>query len=311
MTVSIERPVRLQADPGPAVGQMRIAVVVATLGRPTEVGQLLAALQIQTHPPSAILLSVTADTDLPPALAPSVQVVKGAKGLTAQRNRGLALVLDSCDIVVFFDDDYVPSQRALEGIAALFSAHPDIAGADGHLLADGIGSAGVSYDEALTLIEAYDAKEEQAPRIKGDACGLYGCNMAFRSTAIAETRFDENLPLYGWQEDIDFAARLLPRGRLVKTYGFAGVHRGVKGARTSGIKFGYSQIINPLYLVGKKTMSAPYAARLILRNIGLNHIRLLRPEPWVDRWGRVRGNWLGLWHVLTGRIDPRLVLELP
>lgn len=311
MTVSIESPARSHVNPGSAADQMRIAVVIATLGRPTEVGQLLAALRTQTHPPCAIVLSVTADTDLPAALPPSVEVVKGAKGLTAQRNRGMALVIDGCDIVAFFDDDYVPSRRALEGIAALFTTHPDIVGADGHLLADGIGSAGVSYEEALALVDAYDRAAMQEPRIKGDAFGLYGCNMAFRSAAIAQTRFDENLPLYGWQEDIDFAARLLPRGRLVKTCGFAGVHRGVKGARNSGMKFGYSQIINPLYLVRKKTMPAPYAVQLILRNIGLNHVRMLRPEPWVDRWGRVRGNWLGLWHVLTGRIDPRLVLELP
>jgi hypothetical protein len=32
--------------------------------------------------------------------------------------------------------------------------------------------------------------------------------MAFRYQAIDGERFDENLPLYGWQEDVDFAAAL-------------------------------------------------------------------------------------------------------
>jgi len=289
---------------------LRIAVVIPSLGRPVEVGQLIAALERQTYPPHIIILSVTEGADLPSPLPSSIEVVVGPKGSCAQRNLAISLVIDRCDVIAFFDDDYLPARSALEGIAKLFAANPDVVGADGQLLADGIGTAGLSYEEAQRIIEAFDRDGLKGKQTTFDTFGLYGCNMAFRASAIDGVRFDENLPLYGWQEDIDFASRLCARGRVIKTNAFAGVHRGVKRGRTSGLRFGYSQVINPLYLVKKRTMPARYAYKLILKNVGANHARIFWPEPWVDRWGRVRGNWWALWHALTGRIDPRLMLEL-
>src|SRR5262249_8302218 len=110
---------------------LRIAVVVASLGRPGELDQLISALESQTYPPSAVVLSVTKNDDLPPTLPAHAQVVIGSKGLTAQRNRGMTMVLDSSDLIAFFDDDYLPSRRALECAASLFNRFPDIVGADG------------------------------------------------------------------------------------------------------------------------------------------------------------------------------------
>jgi len=52
-----------------------------------------------------------------------------------------------------------------------------------------------------------------------DIYGTYGCNMTFRLKPIRSNAilFDENLPLYGWQEDIDFSLRVGPYGRIVKS----------------------------------------------------------------------------------------------
>jgi hypothetical protein len=87
------------------------------------------------------------------------------------------------------------------------------------------------------------------------------------------------------------------------------VHRGVKSARLSGVNFGYSQIANPLYLAKKGTMPAGMAYKLLTKNVIANHVRCLRPEPWVDRAGRVRGNWRGLRHLISGRLSPGRILE--
>jgi hypothetical protein len=76
------------------------------------------------------------------------------------------------------------------------------------------------------------------------------------------------------------------------------------------LKFGYSQIVNPVYLVRKGTMPAQFAAKLIAHNVVANHLKMWKPEPWIDRWGRTKGNWLALAHVLTNRADPRHVLKL-
>jgi GT2 family glycosyltransferase len=290
---------------------MRIGVAIATLGRPLEAAQLVRQLARQTARPDVIVLSVTKPEDVGDlASEPGVQIVYGEPGLCRQRNRALEVLFGRTDIVVFFDDDYLPSIFALERMGEVFARYPDVVGATGRLLADGINSSGISYEAALELIEDYDARPTPDMEIRAQLQGLYGCNMAYRTSAIGEERFDENLPLYGWQEDIDFAARLLPRGGLVKTHAFAGVHRGVKGARSSGVRFGYMQVINPIYMARKGTMQPGYAAKVLLRNLLANHMKMFRPESWVDRAGRARGNWIALADVARARIDPRRVLML-
>ncbi len=290
---------------------MRVGVAIATLGRPQEAAQLVRQLALQTAPPDVIVLSVTKAEDVGGlAVEPGLEIVYGEAGLCQQRNRALEVLSDRTDLVVFFDDDYLPSVLALERMRAFFERHPEVVGATGRLLADGINSSGISLDAALELITDYDAGPTSDLAIRAQLKGLYGCNMAYRTSAIGEERFDENLPLYGWQEDIDFAARLLPRGRLVKTHAFAGVHRGVKGARSSGVRFGYMQVINPIYMARKGTMQPRYAAKVLFKNLLANHLKMFRPEPWVDRSGRAQGNWIALADVARARIDPRRVLML-
>jgi GT2 family glycosyltransferase len=287
---------------------VKVTVIVASVNRGEEIGQLLGLLARQTLLPAKIILSVERDADLPPGLDPQVQVVMGPKGLTAQRNRGLAAVQGEADAVVFYDDDFLPVPTALEGIARLFAEHPDIAGATG-LLRDGVKHGGMSYEAAMEVVDAYRGTT-------GAACTmtpvdeLYGCNMAFRVTAAQDLRFDEKLPLYAWQEDVDFAGQLMRKGRVVKTDAFAGVHRGVNKGRSPGLALGFSQMVNPAYLVRKGTMRPKKAAVLMLRNLIANHVRAFNPEPFIDRLGRVRGNWLGLWHILCGKADPMAIFSL-
>jgi len=287
---------------------MRIAVVVASLNRPEEIGQLLLALKAQSLQPSAIVLSVASNADLPPNLPPDVEIVMGGAGSSAQRNRGMELVLERSDAVVFFDDDFIPTKDALTGISRFFTTFPDAVGATGLVLHDGVKEGGITYESALQIVRAYEAGPE-LPLRNEDFLFAYGCNMAFRTSAIGKIRFDENLPLYGWQEDMDFAGQISVHGKVIRTTSFAGVHRGVNKGRSSGVMLGFSQIINPTYLVRKGTMRPKKAATLIVKNLIANHVKVLMPEPFIDRSGRLRGNWLGLFHLLRGHADPTAVLS--
>jgi len=139
---------------------------------------------------------------------------------------------------------------------------------------------------------------------------LYGCNMAFRSQAVGSLRFDETLPLYGWQEDVDFTGQMMKRGQTVKTTAFAGVHRGVNKGRTRGIALGYSQMVNPAYLVRKGTMRPGKALRLMAKNFLANHAGLIHSEPFIDRAGRCKGNWLAILDLLRLSCNPQRVLAL-
>src|SRR5690606_17061373 len=138
----------------------------------------------------------------------------------------------------------------------------------------------------------------------------YGCNMLLRASAIGDLRFDENLPLYGWQEDIDFTVRLGTRGRLEKSPALRGVHMGIKTGRTPGKKLGYSQIANPIYLLNKRTIPPRLAWKLLLQNPAANLAKAWRPEPYIDRKGRLAGNLLALRDLAVGRMHPSRILDL-
>jgi GT2 family glycosyltransferase len=295
-----------------ALPALRVAVIVASLGRAQMLGELLDDLARQSRRADRIVLSVTTRDDLPANLDRHTMVehIISPKGSCVQRNRAIDHIEGQCDIIFFCDDDYVPSRFAIERVAALFAQHSEIAGATGHLLADGVNSPGIDTADAHAMLSAYD--DRAAPPIVPyrDLAGLYGCNMAFRAAAIGDVRFDERLRLYGWQEDIDFSVRVQPRGRIVKTFAFAGVHCGVKAGRSPGVKLGYSQVVNPAYLVRKGTMGWRFALNIALRNMSANHFRALDAEPWVDRIGRVRGNWIGVFDVLRGRLTPERVETL-
>jgi len=288
---------------------MNIAVVVASKDRAEEIGQLLHSLERQSLQPSAVILSVEKMADLPSDLPKNVQVIVGPCGSSAQRNRGLELAVTNCDAVVFFDDDFLPTKDSLFGISRLFELYPDIVCATGVVLHDGVKEGGFGYDAAVKLLHSYELRPITGPIITKVTMGTYGCNMAFRAMAIIDIRFDENLPLYGWQEDMDFAARAGRFGKIVKTNAFAGVHRGVNKGRSPGEKLGYSQMVNPVYLVRKGTMRLDVAAHLMIKNFLANHVKVLAPEPFIDRRGRVRGNWRGLKHLLRGHVDPTEILR--
>lgn len=301
--------VRAQAE----AADLQITVIIPTLGRAAMVAALLPLLAAQSAPPERVILSVTGPDDLPDTFPPGLTVdcLTGPKGSCAQRNRALDALDERCDIAVFLDDDFIPSRHFLARVRAFMAAHPDVAGVSGRMLADGATGPGVSLEEAKAIVATHDAAPAPPLTITHQRYGLYGCNMAFRRAALDGVRFDERLPLYGWQEDIDFAAQIrLKGGRLVSTHAFAGVHMGIKAARSPGVRIGYSQVVNPVYLAHKGTMRPRYALRIAARNVLANHARMFRPEPWVDRRGRVWGNWLALFDLMRGRITPERILRL-
>jgi GT2 family glycosyltransferase len=302
--------VKMLSDTSHVPAGSRIAVIVASIGRSEEIGQLLQNLEQQTYLPSSIVLSVEKTSDLPGNIDPAVYVIMGPRGLPVQRNRGMEHVLRDSDIVVFFDDDFLPAKDALAEIARLFEGNEDIIGATGNVLSDGVKRGGVPYDEAVEILAKYEHARQSTPVVNIDTDAAYGCNMAFRTAAIGACRFDEKLPLYAWQEDVDFTGQLLAKGRMVKTTAFSGVHRGVSKGRSPGLALGYSQIVNPAYLMRKGTMRRKKALLLMMKNFIANHAMLLFPEPLIDRAGRSHGNWLGLWDVVTGQSDPGKILHL-
>jgi glycosyltransferase involved in cell wall biosynthesis len=294
--------------------RLKVGVGIATAGRREVVSETINLLARQIRLPESLILCPASCEDLDQTSLDNFPVptlvVSGAKGLTAQRNQILAAAVN-LDVIVFFDDDFFPSPDYLAQVERLFQRYPELVGTTGFPVMDGANGPGFSIQEGLSKFAAI-AQPPRTDEVISDIDGTYGCNMAFRLDPIRKhhIQFDEDLPLYGWQEDIDFSCQIYARGRILQSDFLRGIHLGTKRGRQSGVRFGYSQIANPVYLIRKGTMRSSYAKSIMWRNVAANILRSFWSEPWIDRRGRLKGNILALVDVVTGRLSPRRILDM-
>jgi glycosyltransferase involved in cell wall biosynthesis len=303
--------VKINQDTGTSPGkQLKVCLIFATRGRAELLKHVVASVDLQTVKPDLIIVSCVSDEDVGNlASQPGILLIKGKPGLPVQRNNALNHVPPDFDVVIFLDDDFLMHSRWISETLKAMDGDPSIACITGTVLADGIHGPGYSFEEGQAILAGTREIPERMTAVP--AGGPYGCNMAFRASSIAGLRFDERLVLYGWQEDRDFGGQIRNLGgRVVRVNTALGVHLGVKRGRVSGRKFGYSQVINPLYLVRKDTMPLRDALDHVLRNVASNMVRSIAPEPWVDRRGRLRGNLIGLWDFVRGRLTPERAAKL-
>ena len=288
---------------------MRIAVGFATSGRAEILREAVACALAQSIPVEKVIICYTKPSDVSlVSESGNVTLLQGAPGLPRQRN----VILDAagdCDVIVFFDDDFLAAPGYLAAVCCAFAADAQIVAATGLPIADDARGPGLSVARGLALIAGDaappTAQMEPAPH-------AYGCNMAIRlSVARAHAlRFDERLPLYAWSEDIDFTHRIKRFGRIVKLHGARGVHLGAKSGRASGRRLGYSQVANPIYLRAKGSYSWRRALGSVGRNVAANGVGAVWSEPWIDRRGRLLGNALAFVDLVRGRLAPERVLDV-
>lgn len=291
---------------------LTVAVAYATSGRRDVLSDMVRALEAQTRRPEKVLIAPAAPGDVDEgaiaSLALDCLILPGPAGLTAQRNT-LLRAAAGFDLIVYFDDDFLPAPDYLEKCVTAFETLDDMVVMTGEVLRDGAHSPGVTLEEAKAVIADDRPVLAKAPRPTYNA---YGCNMVIRAD-IARTHgleFDEALPLYGWFEDVDFSRRMSAFGKVLQVPACRGVHLATKRGKGSGVKLGYAQIVNPCYLARKGSLAVGRAGAQIVRNVLANLVHSLRPEPWIDRRGRLWGNLLALRDLMLGRADPRHILSL-
>lgn len=295
-------------------GPMRLVVGIATVRRPEVLCLVLDRLGQQTRRADRVIVCAPTLEDVAGATGRAgIEIQIGPRGLTRQRNAIIDAAQDA-DVLVFFDDDFLPAATYLAAVSQAFACREEIVMVTGRVISDGIIGPGLAIEEAHRILESEPGGDiaEEGYLWLDEVDNGYGCNMALRLAPVRthSCRFDEKLPLYGWLEDLDFSRQLSRYGRIVRNPEAWGVHLGIKQGRQSGVRLGYSQIANPIYLARKGTCAWPRAARLMTRNLGANCLRSLRPEPYVDRVGRVRGNLKALSDLVAGRLDPERILEL-
>ena len=287
---------------------MRLAIGIATRGRAAILAEVLAELRRQSRAPDRIIVCHVTPGDIGPPVA-GVEYLTAPAGLPRQRNAILDAAAD-CDLVLFLDDDFLAAAEYCAVTEAVFTARPAVVVTTGTVLADGATGPGLTVAEGRAVLAADHYVGDRlaaAPHFNG-----YGCNMAFRMATVRAhgIRVDESLPAYAWYEDLDVTRLLGRHGEILRLAGARGVHLGVKLGRTPGLKLGYSQIANPVYLARKGTYPWNRALRSMARHCAMNLARSPCPEPWADRWGRFRGNLLALRDLTRGRARPDRILEL-
>ena len=289
---------------------MHITIGIATRGRPAILAGVLRDLARQSRPVDRILVChVSADDITGCEAIPGVEFITAPAGLPHQRNRILDEARGS-DVVLFLDDDFLCNSAFLAVLESSFQNHPEMVVATGTVIADGANAPGYDLEQGTALL-AGDPGAVDASTVT-EVFNGYGCNMAFRMAPVRarDVRVDERLPLYAWYEDIDVTRRLGAHGKILRLAGARGVHLGAKAGRVPGRRLGYSQVMNPIYLAIKGSFPWSHAIPSVARHCAKNLLRSAFPEPWADRWGRFRGNMIGLWDLLRGRVTPERILDL-
>ena len=88
-----------------------------------------------------------------------------------------------------------------------------------------------------------------------------------------------------------------------------GTHLGVTGARASGVRFGYSQVVNPWYLM-KKRIIKPLDALYRISRGAAGNVLLFASNSHIDRRGRLKGNVIAIRDILTATWAPEKVAKL-
>jgi GT2 family glycosyltransferase len=290
------------APPVAAAPKRAIEVIFASKGRPEILAEVVNRMRRQSRKPDSIIVSCPSLEDAGCLVGRrDVKIVLSPLGLPRQRNAALRKLEPRTEIVVFFDDDFIAHPDWIANVEREFHANVQVAAITGNVLADGIKGVGLTIDEAERALSSWSSDGSRWSKDYSP----YGCNMAFRRSAIEGVFFDERLVLYGWLEDRDFGGALRLRGgRTIKLGSACGVHLGQKTARLPGRKLGYSQVVNPLYLHRKGTMTLSSVVKHLFGNLSSNILRSLAPETHIDRAGRLRGNIIGLREVILGTAAP-------
>lgn len=208
----------------------RSALILCTRNRTHEVYRLLASLiQLEYVPKEFVIVEASdsqerLDSELLKSYFPGVTLISSKPGLTHQRNQGLRLLSNMCEVVHFVDDDVVVQSEYFRAAERLLTSSDSVvgvgvrtldnpcygprrtrflrkiflldSGVTGRVLRSGINTPFYGSDESMTVE------------------WLSGCLMTFRAAEVRACGFDESRTGVGWGEDVDFSLRIRRFGEL-------------------------------------------------------------------------------------------------
>ena len=287
-----------------------ISVVIVSKGRAAVLAETLESLSHQTLKPDRIVLVVPHAADLPDNFwNDNVQTVVGPLGASLQRNEGIAVIPLSVGYVAFFDDDMELKDDYLASAVAFLEANPTVVGISGAVL----GNGNVTREEGRRRIAAYQPKRDFRVKFQSEGSGhlLHGCNMVIRRGVLQYEQFDEELPLYSYNEDYDLSLRLEAYGRVGRFSECISVHLETPTGRVREDMRGYSLVANNYYFLTNKTTHLPtplawirFWIVCVARPLLICVASIVRRDSSHDFHARLKGILLAVKDIFTGKSHP-------
>ncbi|MGO4821818.1 MULTISPECIES: glycosyltransferase family 2 protein [unclassified Flavobacterium] len=236
---------------------MKFSLIVCTYMRPKPLLKLLQSVQGQTLYPDEILIVDGSKNDETQAILQQnpfrnleyFKVLETERGLTKQRNYGVARVGEEIEVVCFLDDDTVLDADYFEQLLKTYQVYPEALGVGGYIINE-TKSEFVGYDYKPTIKEYYfdGWKQKDGSRFvmrkkmglhsdcppgyssmysHGRSVGflppsgkvypvemLMGGVSSFKRTVFNTLQFSTYFDGYGLYEDADFTLRVAKTGKL-------------------------------------------------------------------------------------------------
>ncbi|MBI3769184.1 MAG: glycosyltransferase family 2 protein [Deltaproteobacteria bacterium] len=190
---------------------MNISVIIPAYNSPHELRECLTALRASSRPPDEIVVVDDGSTDdtAEIAAAASVRVLRGGENRGAAAARNLGAEHACGDVLFFIDADVAVAPDAVDRVARLFAAEPDVAAVFGSYDAQPRARGVVS--EYRNLLHHYVHQ-----RGSTEAFSFWtGCGAVRRAAFTAIAGFDEH-PAWRSIEDIELGYRLRRAGYRIR-----------------------------------------------------------------------------------------------
>jgi GT2 family glycosyltransferase len=193
---------------------MKFSLVLATLGRTTEVARFLSALNAQLYRDfELIVIDQNPDERLVPLLGPylgrfPIQHLRSERGLSRARNVGLTRV--SGDVVAFPDDDCWYPQHLLSSVSDQLNALPSVDGLTGRSIDEQGNESAFRFSTDAGVVDRISVWQE-----------AISYTIFLRRSVIDRVgSFDEELgvgsgTLFGSGEETDYVVRALASGARI------------------------------------------------------------------------------------------------
>ena len=284
---------------------MKFTLIICTYKRSKVIINLLDSVAIQTlHPDEIVIVDGSPDDLTKEVLASKnytnliyYKVEPEDRGLTKQRNYGIARVSEASEVVCFLDDDTVLNYNYFEEIIKIYSNYPDALGVGGYITNE-VTWVNVGSDYIPKINEFYfdgwkrkdgsrfvwrkklgldsDVSPGCSPEFShGRSVGflppsgklypveqLMGGVSSFRKTVFKQFQFSTYFEGYGLYEDADFTLRVSKVGKLYLNTAAQLEHHHDAAGRPNQYSYGKMVVRNGWYVWRVKNPKPSFNAQL-------------------------------------------------